>query len=165
MRRRLILVFLLCLLFLSQQASAQDENDRLDLNLRRDFGFSLAGRIQGTFTLSASGPTDLVRVDFLVDNQITYQDLETPFEFKFHTADFELGVRTISAIGTTKDGEILKSEALRLEFISADEGWQSASKIVIPLLVFILIISALGIGDTSHKIRATQSCKVLRRPH
>ena len=49
-------------------AQAQNNEDELLLSLSRDFGYSSGtGRIQGTFSMKASGPEDLERVVFYID--------------------------------------------------------------------------------------------------
>jgi hypothetical protein len=148
-RRIVILLLLLNLVIPITFAAAQEESGTLALKLRKDFGFGLGGRIQGSFTLSASGPVDLRRVDFIIDRVVVFQDDEHPFEYQFHTSDFELGNHRIEAVGTTSTGEILQSEVLQLEFISAEQGWKSAADIIIPLFIVIVIIVAIGITVTT----------------
>jgi hypothetical protein len=56
-----------CGLALAGQARAQDSELRLSFS--KDWGFSMGGRIQGLFTLSARGPQDVVSVRFELDGQ------------------------------------------------------------------------------------------------
>ncbi len=141
----LFLTFLVPLRF----ASAQENTGSLTLNLRRDFGFSMGGQIQGSFTLSASGPDDLCSVDFMIDDAVVFHDTESPFEFKFHTSAYALGVHTIQAVGSTATGASLQSEVLRFEFVSAEQGWKSASVIIIPLFILIVVIGVAGVLTSS----------------
>ncbi len=140
------ILLLLTLLVPLRFASAQDETGSLSLNLRKDFGFSMGGKIQGSFTLSASGPTGLRGVDFMIDDAVVFHDADPPFEFKFHTSDYGLGVHTIQAIGSTATGASLQSEVLRFEFVSAEQGWKSASGIIIPLFILFVVIAIAGMS-------------------
>ncbi len=149
MRRTSTILILLALLLPLRFASAQEDSGSLSLNFRRDFGFSMGGRIQGSFTLSASGPADLRSVDFMIDAEVMFQDDEPPFEFKFHTSDFDLGVHTIEAVGTAGSGATLQSEVLRFDFVSAEQGWESASGIIIPLFILIVVLGLFGMTASS----------------
>ena len=114
-------------------ASAQGEGE-LILKLSRDFGYSSGtGRIQGSFSMKVSGPDNLQRVVFLIDDINIGEDSEAPYAWQFHTGDYALGVHTLSALGYTSDGRELHSNVYRHEFVSAEEGWQSAMKFVIPI--------------------------------
>jgi hypothetical protein len=148
-RRTSIALLMLTLLVPLRFASAQEETGSLTLHLRRDFGFSMGGKIQGSFTLSASGPTDLRSVDFMIDAAIVFHDADPPFEFKFHTSDYGLGVHTIQAVGSTASGASLQSEVLRFEFVSAEQGWKTVSVIIIPLFILIVVIGIAGVLTSS----------------
>lgn len=140
-------IFLLLALNLPLLAtiSAQSEDD-LNLNLSRDFGYSSGtGKIQGTFSMGVSGPENLSRVEFLIDDEIMHEVSVPPFRFQFKTDDFPTGVHVLSAIGYTLDGNILRSNERRVEFVTAQEGWQQALKIILPIFGLIFIISAASI--------------------
>jgi hypothetical protein len=117
--------------------------------MSRNFGYSSGtGRIQGTFTLKASGLEDLKRVTFYIDNQAIGQVGEAPFHLRFHTDDYSLGNHELYADGLTMQGSLLRSNVIRVEFVSADEGWQAGMRILIPILATILGAVALSIATT-----------------
>jgi hypothetical protein len=134
----ILAAFVIAMLVFALPALAQDEPS-LSLRLSRDFGYSSGtGRIQGTFSMIASGPDNLARVQFKIDEQIIGEVTEAPFRLRFSTGDYPLGVHTLSATGETSDGRMLETEPIRLEFVSADEGWQTAGKIVIPIIALVV---------------------------
>jgi len=123
---------LICTWFISP-AQAQSTNE-LTLRLSRDFGYSSGtGKIQGTFSLRASGPDNLARVEFYIDGELMGIDEEPPFKLQFNTGSYPLGVHTLSAIGYTAAGDVLQSNEHRREFVDPAEGWQTVGKIVIPI--------------------------------
>ncbi len=148
-RRTVYLLLLLSLLLPLRFASAQDTTEALSLKLRKDFGFALGGRIQGSFTLSASGPSDLHSVDFIIGEAVVFQDDEPPFEYQFHTSDFELGVHRIQAVGATSASGIVQSKVLQFEFVSADQSWEAAKSVIIPMFILIVLIAVIGISATT----------------
>ena len=138
-------IFLSILFFFISLTPIQQE-EQLEIRLRRNWGFSSGtGKIQGTFTIRASGPDDLSRVIFYLDEQVLGDDNEAPFEYRFVTDDYPLGVHQIRAAGFTENGQELKSPVIQREFVSADQGWQAASNIIIPIVVVILIAVVLAV--------------------
>ena len=140
-------IILLIATFLANpfHAAVQSSDNDFSISLSRDFGYGgLDGKIQGTFSVRASGPDDLERVEFLIDDQIVFNDNEAPFQYQFHTSDYELGDRRFAARGYTLDGRILKSNEFVRNFISSEEGWGTTVKIVVPLLIAVAVFSLVG---------------------
>ena len=135
------LVFILVLPALAQTA------DQLVLSLSRDFGYSgfNGNDIQGTFSMKVNGPDNLQKVDFYIDGAQIGEDTEAPYRMQFTTDSYSLGIHELSAKGTTSDGQVLQSEVVEKNFVSAQEGWKTVLEIVIPLLIVVLAISLLSI--------------------
>jgi len=122
-------------------AKAQS-NDELVIHMRRDFGYSSGtGKIQGAFSITATGPESLTRVAYYIDDQAIGESNQSPFRVKFNTDNYPKGVHTIYAVGFTSDGRELHSKEVKAEFVSAGEGWKAAAEIGGPLIgVMILIV-------------------------
>jgi len=137
--------FLLTILLFTGSMSPLQQDEQLKISLKRDWGFSSGtGKIQGTFTIRASGPDDLSRVMFYIDDQLLGEVNDAPFELRFVTDDFPLGPHQLQAAGFTANNRELSSNIVRVEFVSADEGWQAAGDFIIPLVVVIL--GAVGLA-------------------
>ncbi len=134
MKKQFLLTIGLLFLLLPAAASAQEAPD-LSLSLLRNFGSSLGGSIQGTFTYRVNGPDDLVQVTFLLDGERIGEDDEAPFRWRFNTDNFPLGTHTMSAMGVTVDGRTLQSNTLQRQFISGGESNQLLFWIIIPIIV------------------------------
>ena len=133
----LILVLLISLT-LVPLAFAQTGQEELSLRLSRDFGYSSGtGKIQGAFSMTATSPRNLVRVMFYIDGESIGEVTQAPFRLRFSTGDHPLGVHTLYAVGYTDDGQELRSNEIRAQFVTAEESWQAASRIAIPLLAII----------------------------
>lgn len=143
MKKIYLALFLNLCLLSALFGGALAQGDTLTLSLSRDFGYSSGtGRIQGRFSMRVEGPENLARVVFMIDGQPVNEDGEAPFRFQFETDDYGLGVHTLSAIGYTAAGLELHSNEYRQEFVAAEEGWQSAGKIALPIfgLAFAVIL-------------------------
>ncbi len=137
------LILGIALLF-AVSASAQ-QGTGLSLNLSRNFGFSSGtGRIQGQFTLKASGPTNLQRVVFYIDDQQMGEATQSPFSISFNTGTYSPAQHSLSAVGYTSDGQELRSNVINAQFITSSEAGQSTLRIVIPILVVVLLAIVLS---------------------
>jgi len=126
-------------------AEAQTPSSGLDLRISKIFGFNLAGRIQGTFRLTASGRDDLERVRFVIDGETLGEVSAPPFSLSFETTSYALGRHVLAAIGTTSSGLSLESPVVTLEFVSPDSALGSTMQIIVPVLVIALGVSVLAI--------------------
>jgi hypothetical protein len=121
--------------WLWQTTPAQEE---LQLRLKRNFGYSSgSGAIQGNFTMTATGPEEMASVEFFLDGDLLGQDAISPFQLRFVTDDYPVGDHTLQASGLTTNGTELRSNEIRVRFVTAEEGWQAGLRIVIPLLVVV----------------------------
>jgi hypothetical protein len=136
---RRVLWSVLILVIVALPAAAQSE-EALRLHLNRDFGYGGLGQIQGLFSLSASGPAEVTRVVFWVDEEVLGEDGEAPFRLQFHTDSFSPGVHVLHATGHTGSGGSLRSDELRVEFLSAAQAGQATLRMVVPLVGIVAVI-------------------------
>ncbi len=139
------------LLTLALPALAQ--TDALQLFVRRNFGYGGGDQIQGSFSLEATGPTDLASVTFKVDDQVVGTAMAAPFKINFNTDTYGLGWHNLTAVGQTASGRQLTSTARRFEFVSASVGWQAAGRIVIPVLGVLALVGVVALVSTFMDIR------------
>lgn len=138
---------LLIILLLSRDPRNRLQEEQLQIRLRRDWGYSSGtGKIQGTFSIRSSGPEDLSRVVFYLDDQILGEVSEPPFNLRFKTDDYPLGVHQIHAAGFTDAGAELSSNVIRKEFVPAGEVLGFIKNIILPIGVIVLIAVGLSVG-------------------
>lgn len=126
---------------------AAAQTAQLDLRLSRDWGFGgLDNKIQGTFSLHASGPEDLVEVRFLMDGAVIQLDTEPPFSYQFQTGAFDSGQHQLSAVGKLRDGTEIQSAVIVRNFISAEDAGSIVKDFVLPLLLVVGAIAIIGVG-------------------
>jgi hypothetical protein len=142
MKRKVILSILITgifLLLIPLRILAQQEQE-LDLRLKRNFGYGGGDEIQGVFTMQVNTPAELSRVEFYIDDQKIGEDDEIPYSLKFSTDNYSKGLHSLKAIGYTKDGNIINSNVIPITFVSAEEGWKAGFRIVGPMLGIIVAI-------------------------
>lgn len=133
-----IILVLLISLTLTPLTFAQTDQEELSLRLSKDFGYSSGtGKIQGAISMKATGPQDLARVVFYIDQESIGEVMQAPFRLRFSTDNYPLGVHTLYAVGYTAGGRELRSNEIRAQFVSSEEGRQAAFKIIIPLLAVV----------------------------
>jgi len=144
MKRIIIFLLAFFLMGLPISVAAQAEVDVLVVSLNRDFGFAAGGKIQGSFSLKIRSPNDLVRVEFMIDDEVVYTASEPPFQYKFNTANFPVGEHKFAAIGYRADGTQLYSSEFSREFIAAEQAWENVGKLIVPLFLIVSGVALLG---------------------
>ncbi len=139
MRKGALILLTLLLLSLSISTAAAQE-DSVTLRLSRDFGSGFGARIQGTFSFRVTGPDDLVKVIFLIDDETVGEDSDAPYRLQFRTNSYSPGVHAMSAIGVTADGREIPSNQIHREFLSDSES----SRITIIILSSLAVVIVGG---------------------
>jgi len=140
-----IILALVLSLLISIPVNGQDDNE-LNLRLNRDFGYGGMGNdIQGLFSMEIRNPpADLLRVEFHIDGQLIFEDTEPPFKVQFNTDSYSLGTHELAATGYTSGGQELHSQSYTMDFVSADQGWQAALKMIGPILAIVFGVLVLA---------------------
>jgi len=144
MKRYSVGLSLIILALVVIPAAAQATEQPFELHLSRDFGYGGGSHIQGLFTMGVDDRGDVVRVEFLIDNLVVLTDTERPFRYQFNTGAYALGPHTLAAVGYTADGRELRTQERRYEFVTAEEGWQAAGRIAIPVIGLVILVSLAG---------------------
>lgn len=137
MRKALLLIVAIALFAFSTPARAQDTDFVIGMN--RDFGYAGFGNdIEGLFSLRASGPSDLRRVEFYIGEELIASVDEEPFRVQFTTKDYASGEQNIYALGYLSDGTVLRSNEIRRVFLSPEEARSNTIRLVLPVLGILL---------------------------
>ncbi len=111
------------------------QTGQLTLRLSRDLGYGgFNGDIEGLFSMHVTGPVDLVRVEFYIDNMKIGEVIQTPFTLQFNTEDYQLGNHQLSASGYSNSGQEYRSNVIGTNFVPK----QSSMKIILPVLGVVL---------------------------
>ena len=116
------------------------------LSLSKAWGYSMGGQIQGMMNLSVAGPKDTASVRFELDGEGIATVTQPPFSIQFNTDKYPRGWHKFSATVQTSGGQTLKSNVISAEFVSAEQGWQVAQRIIIPLAAVVIIAMLAGLG-------------------
>ena len=137
-KARMILLFALVAGFVAV-SGALAQNAELTLKLSRDWGYGgLSGDIQGTFSLKASGPANLARVEFYIDDAKIGEAASAPFNLQFVTDDYPPGAHMMWAVGYTTDGQEVRSQAIGATFVLKSESNKAMVRIIVPLLAVVI---------------------------
>ncbi|HEX2981220.1 MAG TPA: Ig-like domain-containing protein [Anaerolineaceae bacterium] len=134
-----VFVVLLTILVSVTPARAQ-EVEELELSVSRAFGSSDGtGNIQGTFSMMVTGPSNLVKVQFYIDNSMIAEDIDSPFKIQFVTDDYASGKHTMHALGYTSDGRELRTREMTFNYMTAEESQRRGLNMAVPILALVLI--------------------------
>lgn len=124
---------------------ARAQESALSLRMSRDFGYAgFSNDIEGLYSLHASGPANLQRVEFYIDAELIANVEEEPFRVQFTTKDYQPGEHTLYAIGYTADGQELRSNEFMRIFLSADEARSKATQLILPILGIVLAVTLVA---------------------
>ena len=130
---RIIFTFILLFSFnaIIISSNAQDE-EILSLGIRKNAGTAFGDKIEGTFTISGSGPDSILNLTlFFNGTQVAFES-DNELSFRFDTKDYSLGLMIISLVGEDSDGMVYNNS------ISKD--------IISPEIVNWIIAIAIGIA-------------------
>jgi hypothetical protein len=125
--------------FFLSLVAIQVEQPPLELDLIRRFGTGIGAQVGGTFELRANGPDDLVRVEFLLDDQVIGEATTAPFRLTFVTYDYPPGVHTLQAVGYTAAGETLQSNPISRQFLTR----QSSNNFTLLILGLVALVTVV----------------------
>ena len=147
MKKNSVAILITILLSLVIISTAYAQAEELTLGLSRDFGSGgFNGDIQGTFTVKASGPANLERVQFFLDDTLLGEDTESPFAIQFITDNYPTGAHVFTAVGFTTDGKQIGSKTISAVFVSKEEASAASLKMIVPILAVVfgaMVISAI----------------------
>jgi DNA-directed RNA polymerase subunit RPC12/RpoP len=155
-------VRILCLMALfvclAAAAPALAQGEELTLRLSRDWGYGgFNNDIQGTFSMKVTGPDDLARVEFYIDDAQIGEDTSAPFKFQFVTDNYPLGAHSLWAMGYAAGGQELRSQAVSATFVPASATTGMLLKIFVPLAAVIvgaILLAALVSIVTGRKLKS-----------
>ncbi len=130
------LIAILVSLLTATAAFAQAEE--LTLSMSRDWGYGgFNGDIQGLFSMKVTGPADLARVIFYIDDTAIGEVTQSPFRLQFTTDNYPNGQHKLYAVGYSFSRQEYRSKVINANFVPASEGAKAGMRIVIPVLVVV----------------------------
>ncbi len=145
-RRPLSIILLVCAALVLSSGTVSAQGNTLQLLLSKTFGFSLGSQIQGQFSLAVAGPSDITSVTYEIDGQEMATVNQAPFRYSFSTDAYPIGQHQLTATAHTASGQVLKSNSINVEMVTAASGWQSTARIAGPLIGIILLLVVVMVG-------------------
>lgn len=117
------------------------QTEQLTLKMSRDWGYGgLNGDIEGLFSMRVTGPADLARVVFFIDEIRIGEVTQAPFNLQFNTDNYPLGRHQLYVVGYSKTGQEFQSNIISANFVPK----QSSAKVILPVLGVILVAVLLS---------------------
>lgn len=97
-------VLVTCMLLLAF-ASAASAKPSLAVSFYKNNGYGMGNDMQGVWTVKTAVSENTSRVEFFLDNNLELNDTASPFNWTFDTANYTLGLHTISVVAYDSAGE------------------------------------------------------------
>jgi hypothetical protein len=121
--------------------AAAAQTGQLELKMSRDWGYGgFGGEIQGLFSMRVTGPADLARVEFYIDDTKIGELTQAPFNLQFNTDNYPLGTHQMVAVGFSASGQEYRSNVISATFVPE----QSVMKFLLPVLGVVLGVVLLS---------------------
>lgn len=130
----ILLIFFANILFASQ-VSAQPI---ISLSINKIIGYQLGSDINGQFTVSAKVSSDVVRVEFCLNDTLHSTDTDAPFSWTFDTNSYALGNYNITAVAYDQSGQ-QATAFLNQNFVDSTSG----NIILIGVIIFSIVAVTL----------------------
>jgi hypothetical protein len=136
MKTTRILILATVLLSLVAFNAVVAQIEQLTLKMSRDWGYGgLNGDIEGLFSMRVTGPADLARVVFFIDETRIGEVTQAPFNLQFNTDNYPLGRHQLYVLGYSTTGQEYQSNIISANFVPK----QSSTKVILPVLGIILV--------------------------
>jgi uncharacterized C2H2 Zn-finger protein len=133
-----LLVVVLCAAsFLSQVSAAPT----VSISLTRTNGYGWGNDINGHFTVNADVSSDVVKVEFYIDNILQYTVSGSAFAWSFNTENYPLGQHSITAVAYNSAGASQASQALARNFVEVPIAFYLIIGAVVSASIIIAIVS------------------------
>jgi hypothetical protein len=150
------LITVCIVLALSLFAGAVAATPSLRLDFYKNNGYGLGDDMQGQWTINTAVSSDVVRVEFYIDNELQNNMTTAPFSWSFNTADYSEAKHTFSVVAYDSTGVTVKSEkqanfvGFPVSFIAAIIG------IIVAVTVVALVVSGYKIRKSN--VKKNQAC-------
>ena len=114
------------------------QTEQLTLKISRDFGYAgFNNDIQGLYSMKVTGPTDLARVVFYIDDKKIGEVTKAPYNLQFNTDNYPFGVHDLKAVGYSMTQAQYTSNLISRNFVPASVGNKAGLQIAIPVLIIV----------------------------
>jgi len=136
-----IVFLILTMLSLGFVSAVSAQAEQITLRMSRDWGYGgFNGDIEGLFSMRVTGPGDLSRVDYYIDETKIGEVAKAPFNLQFNTDNYPLGIHRLFAVGISTNGQEYRSNVLSANFVPK----QSSTKVMLPVFGVVLLVFLLS---------------------
>jgi hypothetical protein len=112
----------------------------LSLSFYKDNGYGLGDDMQGQWTINTAVSSDVVRVEFYLDNQLQKNATAAPFNWSFNTANYTEAQHTFRVVAYDSAGATAETEK-QSNFVGFPVGFVAAIiGIIVAVTVVVLIV-------------------------
>jgi hypothetical protein len=119
----------------------------ITLSLYKNNGYGMGQDMSGQWTLNAETSSDVLQVQFYIDDQLQQTDNTAPFSWQFNTSNYTTGTHTLKAIAHSTQA---KSETATLQRNFVEDN---TSGILIAVIAIVIVIFALAVAVALYRIK------------
>jgi hypothetical protein len=144
---KLLACLLLVTLIAPLSAMVVDAKPSLTLSLYKDNGYGMGQDMSGLWTINTAVTSDVVKVEFYLNDQLQQNDTTAPFSWQFNTSNYTIGTHTLTAIAFDATGDNYTA-AMQRNFVE-----DNTSNILILVIVVVVVVFAISGAVAVYRIK------------
>jgi hypothetical protein len=119
----------------------------ITLSLYKNNGYGMGQDMAGQWTLNAETSSDVIQVEFYIDDHLQTVDNTAPFSWQFNTSNFTTGTHTLKAIAHNAEAES-QTATLQRNFVE-----DNTSNILVIIVVVAIVIVVIAVVVALYRIK------------
>lgn len=119
----------------------------INLSLYKNNGYGMGQDIAGQWTLNTETSSDVIKVEFYIDDQLQQTDNTAPFSWQFNTNNFTTGTHTLKAVAYNATAES-QTATLQRNFVE-----DNTSNILVIIVVVAVVIVVIAVVVALYRIK------------
>jgi hypothetical protein len=122
-------------------------NPTINLSLYKNNGYGMGQDIAGQWRLNSETSSDVVYVEFYLDEQLQTTDNTAPFSWDFNTNNFTTGIHTLKAVAYNAAAES-QTTSLQRNFVE-----DKTTDVLIIVIVTVIVVVVLAVVVSLYRIK------------
>ena len=123
----------------------------LNIRTSKNNGYGWGSDMGGLWTFTAEVSSDVVFVEFYLDNQLQLNSTSSPFKWQFNTADYSLGEHTIKVVAYDSSG-LAATDERQNNFVE-----YSMTDTVVTIVVVVIVVMVVSLAVLLYRVRRKTS--------
>lgn len=119
----------------------------ISLSLYKNNGYGMGQDIAGQWRINTETSSDVIHVEFYLDDQLQTTDNTAPFSWDFNTGNFTVGTHTLKAVAYNSAAES-QTASLQRNFVE-----DNTTDVLILIIAVVIVVVLLAVVVSVYRIK------------